>query len=159
MSRVTSALAGLCPPTYMRLKHRPGGSQGRFAPDPEGLTAAGTVLILRIGRRAKKACANTRTTNLSTMRLGRGISVCIAALASAAVLWVPGGASACACGELGGVVVARGHSLYGVPWQIKASPSPPEVPGPRGAVVHFSISSTRGSDSRFYSAICPKQLL
>jgi hypothetical protein len=75
------------------------------------------------------------------MRLGRGISVCITALASAAVLWVPGGASACACGELGGVVVARGHSLYGVPWRIKASLSPPEVPGPRGVVVHFSISS------------------
>jgi hypothetical protein len=35
--RVTSALARPCPPTYMRLKHRPGGSQGRCAPDPGGV--------------------------------------------------------------------------------------------------------------------------
>ena len=47
------------------------------------------------------------------------LSIVVAALALAAFL-LPGGASACGCGDFKGVVVAHGSSLYGVPWRIKA---------------------------------------
>jgi len=42
------------------------------------------------------------------------------ALVILALSAVPGGATACGCGEFKGPVVAYGSSLYGVPWRIKA---------------------------------------
>jgi len=60
----------------------------------------------------------------------------------AVIAWSANGASACACGEFRGPVVAKGKSLYGIPWRIKAALA--QLRGPRGSLVrtfevHFSI--------------------
>lgn len=72
--------------------------------------------------------------------------MCAAALAAAAFLVVPGGASACEspCTEPPSFVVARGHSLYGVPWQIEATRFSATATGPGGVETHFSISPRGG---------------
>jgi hypothetical protein len=72
-----------------------------------------------------------------------GVSL-IACLAATALVLLPGGASACGCGEMKGVVVAHGSSLYGVPWRIKASRRLGNTDGDR-LLVHFSIGE-KGSD-------------
>jgi hypothetical protein len=56
--------------------------------------------------------------------------------------WSANGAPACGCGEVRGPVVAKGQSLYGLPWRIKAALA--RSRGPRGSwdravEVHFSI--------------------
>lgn len=66
-----------------------------------------------------------------------------------AAILLPGGASACACGEFRGAVVAHGKSLYGVPWRIKAALSPPSTTRPRAIEVHFSIGGPDGTVGYF----------
>jgi hypothetical protein len=54
-------------------------------------------------------------------------------------------ASACACGEINGVVMAHGSSLYGVPWRIKGALLPPtSTTHSRYLEVEFSIGPTDG---------------
>lgn len=53
--------------------------------------------------------------------------------------WGANGASACACGDPGGVVVAHGKSLYGVPWRIQAKLISPRTSNSRAVEIHFSI--------------------
>lgn len=65
---------------------------------------------------------------------GRGF--CVALLGTLALL--PGGATACGCGEEPGWVVAHGTSPQGVPWRIKASHPERTGPGPRFISVNFS---------------------
>ncbi|HWO16476.1 MAG TPA: hypothetical protein VNM89_07165 [Solirubrobacterales bacterium] len=52
---------------------------------------------------------------------------------------LPGAAPACACGEPQGFVVARGESLYGVPWLIKASPPRTDSLERRWVEFHFDM--------------------
>lgn len=66
-------------------------------------------------------------------------SLLIPVLALAAAFLLPGGASACGCGEFKGAVVAHGSSSYGVPWRIKAARSPASSGRPRYLEVNFSI--------------------
>jgi hypothetical protein len=66
-------------------------------------------------------------------------TTCAALVVLAAMAWTANGAPACACGELRGPVVARGQSLYGVPWQIKATRAPRRGPQPPMIEVEFSI--------------------
>lgn len=76
-------------------------------------------------------------------------------LAVATLVGLPGGASACACGEFKGVVVAHGSSLYGVPWRIKASrlvgmnPARPRTP----YLLSTFLIGEPGSDSGYGSAM------
>lgn len=73
------------------------------------------------------------------------------------MILLPGGASACACGEFKGVVVAHGQSLYGVPWRIKAAPmSPRTKTSPPGVRVHFSIGAK--DDGVGYFTSLPRRL-
>jgi hypothetical protein len=53
----------------------------------------------------------------------------------------PAGATACACGEFNGKVVAHGTSLYGVPWRIKASRLPRDSATGPAVLVDFSIAA------------------
>ena len=87
----------------------------------------------------------------------RRISGLLLAAAALTAILLPGGASACACGEFRGVVVAHGKSLYGVPWRIKAAPLPPRTKtSPPGIRVHFSIGT---ADSGIgYFASLPRKL-
>jgi hypothetical protein len=73
------------------------------------------------------------------MRSGSKAAICIALTVSAVIPWIQGGASACACGEFKGVVVAYGRSLYGVPWRIKAKLVRSSLFDSRAVEVHFSI--------------------
>src|SRR5690349_299939 len=73
------------------------------------------------------------------MTLRRASLFLLAATAAAAFL-IPGGASACGCGEFRGVVVAHGSSLYGVPWRIKAIL--PRDTGRGNATFEFSIGDS-----------------
>lgn len=59
-------------------------------------------------------------------------------------LALPGGATACACGELRGPVVAHGQSLYGVPWRVKATLFARMNTQPRSVYVAFSMPSLFG---------------
>lgn len=52
---------------------------------------------------------------------------------------LPGGASACGCGEFNGPVVAHGSSEYGVPWRVKLVETTPRGPEGRRATFEFSI--------------------
>jgi hypothetical protein len=68
-------------------------------------------------------------------------TICAAFLVLVVMAWTANGAPACACGEFRGHVVAKGESLYGVPWRIKAALA--RSRGLRGAgdrtlEVHFS---------------------
>lgn len=77
--------------------------------------------------------------------------------AAMAAFLLPGGASACACGEFKGVVVAHGKSLHGVPWRIKAAPMPPRTKtSPPGIRVHFSIGD-KDSGIGYFSSL-PRRL-
>lgn len=62
-----------------------------------------------------------------------------ALLVLAAMAWSASAVPACACGELRGPVVAKGQSLYSVPWQIKATRAPRRGPQPPMIEVEFSI--------------------
>jgi hypothetical protein len=66
---------------------------------------------------------------------------CAALLVLAVMAWTANGAPACGCGEVRGPVVARGQSLYGVPWRIKAY-ARALGSQPRSIEVHFSIGRT-----------------
>jgi hypothetical protein len=70
-------------------------------------------------------------------------------LAAAAVVFLPGGASACGCGEFRGVVVAHGSSLHGVPWRIKAVV--PRDSGPDQAMFEFSVG--KSPEGGYFSSI------
>ena len=70
----------------------------------------------------------------------RRISALLPVAAATAAFFVPGGASACGCGEFRGVVVAHGSSLHGVPWRIKAIL--PRDSGPDQATFEFSIGES-----------------
>jgi len=68
-------------------------------------------------------------------------TACVVLVVLAVIAWSANGASACACGEFRGHVVAKGESLYGVPWRIKATLA--RVRRPQGSwdrtlEVHFS---------------------
>lgn len=65
-----------------------------------------------------------------------------------ALVILPGGASACACGEFNGVVAARGHSPHGVSWRIKATRL---GPGPEGHRLLLEIRIGRSPDPLGYS--------
>jgi hypothetical protein len=88
--------------------------------------------------------------------LARRIPALLIAAAAVAAIFLPGGASACACGEFKGVVVAHGKSLYGVPWRIKAALRPPSTTMPRGIEVYFSIGE-EGSGSGYFASL-PRRL-
>jgi hypothetical protein len=86
------------------------------------------------------------------LTLPRRLSGLLIGAAVAAAILLPGGASACACGEFQGVVVAHGKSLYGVPWRIKAAPMLPRTKtSPPGIRVHFSIGDPDGTVGYFTS--------
>ncbi len=72
-----------------------------------------------------------------------------AAVAAAAAVLLPGGATACGCGEFRGVVVAHGSSLYGAPWRIKAVL--PRDSGPEYAMFEFSIAE--GGEAGYFTSI------
>lgn len=96
---------------------------------------------------------------LSRMRwTGLGLSACAAIVAAAAFFAVPGGATACACGERNGVVVAHGKSLYGAPWRIKAGLLPRLGPQPRSLELHFSVGPAGSADGVGYFKYLPLPL-
>jgi hypothetical protein len=70
---------------------------------------------------------------------GRRVTVFLIALLVLGLGALPGAAPACACSESQGFVVARGKSLYGVPWRIKASPPRTDSLGRRGVEFHFDM--------------------
>ncbi|HEX8689118.1 MAG TPA: hypothetical protein VF729_02620 [Solirubrobacterales bacterium] len=74
------------------------------------------------------------------------------------MLWVQSGASACACGEPGGIVVAKGQSLYGVPWRIRAKLERSNVFDSRAVEVHFSIGRKGDYSSAGYFSRLPLPL-
>jgi len=74
------------------------------------------------------------------------------------LLWMPGGAPACACGERNGVVVAHGSSLYGVPWRIKAGLLPRIGSQPRSLEVHFSVGPPESYEGSGYFKMLPLPL-
>ncbi len=65
------------------------------------------------------------------------------ALLLAACVLVPGSASACACGEFDGPVVAHGTSPAGAPWWVKAIGLDPEHGPERAATFEFSYGPAR----------------
>jgi hypothetical protein len=72
---------------------------------------------------------------------------------------LPKTAPACACGELNGVVMAHGSSLYGVPWRIKAALlTPTSTTSSRYLDVQFSIGPTEGYTGVGYFADLPLPL-
>jgi hypothetical protein len=79
-------------------------------------------------------------------------------VAMAVIFLLPGGASACACGNPKGVIVARGQSLYGVPWWIKASLVWPATVAPATLEAHFSISPRGGFSGVGYFTGAPLPL-
>jgi len=79
----------------------------------------------------------------------RRVSLLALAVVAAAAFFVPGGASACGCGEFRGVVVAHGSSLYGAPWRIKAIL--PRDSGPEYAMFGFSIAE--GGESGYFTSM------
>lgn len=72
-------------------------------------------------------------------RIGAG-TACVALVVLAVIAWSANGVSACACGEFRGPVVAKGESLYGVPWRIKATLAP-QGSWDRTLEVYFSNGS------------------
>jgi hypothetical protein len=79
----------------------------------------------------------------------RRLSLLAPAALAAAAFFVPGGASACGCGEFRGVVVAHGSSLYGAHWRIKAIL--PRDAGPGSAMFGFSIDT--GNESGYFTTM------
>lgn len=67
-----------------------------------------------------------------------------ATLALLMAIALPRGATACACGEFQGPVVAHGKSLYGVPWRIKATLFSRTRTQPRWVYISFSMPSVFG---------------
>ena len=69
------------------------------------------------------------------------VTACAALVIVAVMAWIASPVPACACGEFRGSVVAKGKSLYGGPWRIKATLA--RVRRPQGSwdrtlEVHFS---------------------
>lgn len=99
---------------------------------------------------------------MASSLLGRSVkwptSIAVGAAIWAALLWAPGGAPACACGERDAVVVAHGKSLYGVPWRIKAGLLPRVGPQPRMLEVRFSVGPRDSYEGGGYSKMLPLPL-
>lgn len=85
------------------------------------------------------------------MRARAGILLLIVAIVTAAS--GAGGASACGCGEFRGFVVARGESLYGVPWQIEASHPRTDSLGRRGVEFLFDTQPPAASGSGYFKGM------
>lgn len=67
-------------------------------------------------------------------------TACAALIVLAVMAWTANGAPACGCREIRGPVVAKGQSLYGIPWRVKVSAGLVRVPGPSRAIdIQFSI--------------------
>jgi hypothetical protein len=79
----------------------------------------------------------------------RRVSLLATLVAAAASFFIPGGATACGCGEFRGVVVAHGSSLYGAPWRIKSIL--PRDSGPGYAMFEFSVAA--GGESGYSTSI------
>lgn len=79
-------------------------------------------------------------------RVLRFLPIVVLAVAAA---FSPSGATACACGDFKGVVVAHGSSLYRAPWRIKAVL--PREAGPKYAMFEFSVGEPRSGTGYFTS--------
>lgn len=65
---------------------------------------------------------------------------------------LPGGADACACGDFSGPVVARGTSLYGVPWKIEVI-SPRRARAEGSVAFHFSMEEPGYAEAGYFSGM------
>lgn len=64
-----------------------------------------------------------------------------------------GASSACGCGEFKGFVVARGESLYGVPWRIEASHPHTDASGRRGVEFAFEFDPPASPESGYFKGM------